>query len=179
MKAYLIKFFVILLLASSLASISFAQRQTGVIAGRIIDKDENPLPGATVTISGPALMGINSYVTSNTGFFRFPSLFPGEYELRAEMPGFKTTVRKGLIVSVGKTTELIIELEVAAVEEEVSVTAASPVVDVEASKVSVNYSPLKPARQIPPTSTSFPRAAATNFRVERPFITSRRISRAT
>jgi len=140
MKANLIKFSVILLLAFGPASASFAQRQTGVIAGRVIAREENPLPGATVTISGPALMGINSYLTSNTGFFRFPSLFPGEYELRAEMPGFKTAVRKGLIVSVGKTTELTIELEVAVVEEEVTITAASPVVDVETSKASVNYS---------------------------------------
>jgi len=139
MKANLIKYSLTLLLAFGFVSISFAQRQTGVIAGRIIEKEGKPLPGATVTISGPAMMGINNYVTLNTGFFRFPSVFPGEYELRAEMPGFKTAVRKGLIVSVGKTIELSIELEAAAVEEEVTAIAVSPVVDVEASKVSVNY----------------------------------------
>jgi hypothetical protein len=130
----------VFLLAIVLASVSFAQRQTGSLSGQVIDKEGNPLPGATVTIAGPSLLGVSSYVTSDTGLFRFPSLLPGEYEVRAEMPGFKTTIRKGLFISVGKTTEVTIELEVAAVEEEITVTAASPVVDVEASKVSVNYS---------------------------------------
>ncbi len=130
----------VFILALAMASLAFAQRQTGSISGKVIDKEGNPLPGATVSISGPALMGTSSYVTSDTGIFRFPSLLPGEYEIRAEMPGFKTLIRKGLIVSVGKTTEVTLELEVAAVEEEITVTAASPVVDVESSKVSVNYS---------------------------------------
>jgi len=135
-----LKISLVFLMSLALASVSFAQRQTGSLSGQVIDKEGNPLPGATVTVSGPSLLGVNSYVTSDTGLFRFPSLLPGEYEVRAEMPGFKTTIRKGLIVSVGKTTDVTIELEVAAVEEEITVTAASPVVDVESSKVSVNYS---------------------------------------
>jgi len=135
-----LKISLVFLMSLALASVSFAQRQTGSLSGLVIDKEANPLPGATVTISGPSLLGVNTYVTSDTGLFRFPSLLPGEYEVRAEMPGFKTTIRKGLFVSVGKTTDITIELEVAAIEEEITVTAASPVVDVESSKVSVNYS---------------------------------------
>jgi hypothetical protein len=135
-----LKISLVFLLSVVLASVSFAQRQTGSLSGQIIDKEGNALPGATVTIFGPSLLGVNSYVTSDTGLFRFPALLPGEYEVRAEMPGFKTTIRKGLIVSVGKTTDITVELEVATVEEEITVTAASPVVDVESSKVSVNYS---------------------------------------
>lgn len=140
MSKKMLKVLTVYLLILGLAALSYAQRQTGSISGQVTDKDGNPLPGATVSISGPALMGVSSYVTSETGLFRFPSLLPGEYEIRAEMPGFKTVIRKGLIVSVGKTTDVLLELDVATVEEEVTVTAASPVVDVESSKISVNYS---------------------------------------
>jgi hypothetical protein len=136
-----IKFSFVLFLALALTSITFAQgRQTGSIHGMIVDEEGNPLPGATVTLSGPAVMGTKTYVSGETGRFRFPSLLPASgYEVRAEMPGFKTTIRKGLIVSVGKTTEITITLGMTAIEEEVTVTAESPVVDVETSKVSVHY----------------------------------------
>jgi hypothetical protein len=119
---------------------AFPQRQTGTISGRVMDAGGKPLPGATVSISGPAFMGISSFVTTETGLFRFAGLNPGEYELRAEMPGFKSHIYQAVIVDVGKTTELEVRLEEALAEEEVTLTAASPVVDVESSKVSVNYS---------------------------------------
>lgn len=134
------KLFLILVLAFWFASSSFAQgRQTGSISGTVLDNENNPLPGATVTLSGPAMMGSISYVTSDVGKFRFVSLSPGEYEVKIELPGFKTYIRKELHVSVGKITEVTIALEVATVEEEITVTAGSPVVDIESSKFSVHY----------------------------------------
>ncbi|NIO48339.1 MAG: hypothetical protein GTN73_02700 [Candidatus Aminicenantes bacterium] len=137
----IIKFFFIMLLAFVLTSITFAQgRQTGSIHGTVVDEQRNPLPGATVTLAGPAVMGTKTYVSSETGKFRFPSLLPGsEYEVRVQMPGFNITTRRGLIVSVGKTTEIIITLVMTTIEKEVTVTAVSPVVDIETSKVSVHY----------------------------------------
>jgi len=136
------KFFklsLIMLLALGLTSITFAQRQTGSISGTVVDEEGNPLPGATITLTGTGVMGTKSYVTGETGRFRFPALLPGGCEVRVEMPGFKTTTRKGLLISVGKTTEVTITLSIATIEEEVTVTAESPVVDVETSKVSVHY----------------------------------------
>ena len=130
---------VVLILVLASISPSYAQRQTGSLHGRIIDKDKIPLPGAAVSISGAALMGIKDYVTPASGVFRFPALLPGVYEVRAEMPDFKTKTLKGILVSVGKTTEVIIELEVATVAEEVAVAAETPVVDLQASKMSINF----------------------------------------
>jgi len=135
-----LKISLIFLLAFELTSISFAQgRQTGTISGTVVDNEGNPLPGATVTISGPAMLGQKNYTTSDTGKFRFPSLLPGEHEIKVELAGFKTSIRKGLLVSVGKTTEVTITLEVTAIEEEVTVTAESPTIDLESSKMSVHY----------------------------------------
>jgi len=118
---------------------SLAQRQTGSIHGTVVDEEGNVLPGAAATLFGPALLGTKSYVTSNTGKFRFPALLPGEYEVRVELSGFKTKISKGLAISVGKTTSITIILEIATIEEEVTVTAEAPMVDVESSKVSVSY----------------------------------------
>jgi hypothetical protein len=119
---------------------AFGQRQTGAISGQVLDKGGKPLSDATVSISSPAIMGISTYITSKTGFFRFTGLEPGEYELRAEMPGYKSYIFQSIIVTVGRTTELVVRLEEALTEEDVTLTIASPVVDVESSKVSVNYS---------------------------------------
>jgi hypothetical protein len=140
MKKKILKLLLILVLALGLTSISFTQgRQAGSIHGIVLDEEGNPLPGASIILSSPALMGTKSYVTGDTGKFRFVALLPGEYEVKAELPGFKPYVRKGLICSVAKTTECRIRMTVTALEEEVTVTAESPVVDIESSKVSVHY----------------------------------------
>jgi len=137
----LVKVFLILFFVFSLVAISFAQgRQTGTLYGLVVDEEANPLPGATVTLTGTGLMGQRTYITTEGGRFRFPALSPGEYEIRVEMPGFKTVIRKGLILRVGQTTEVKIEMTMSTIEEEVEVIAESPVVDVKSSKASINYS---------------------------------------
>jgi hypothetical protein len=141
MNKNIIKVSLILLLAFSLTSTILAQgRQTGSISGIVSDEEENLLPGATVTLTGTGVMGSLTYITGDTGRFRFPSLIPGTCELKVEMAGFKTYIRKGLLVQVGKTTEVRIVLIITSIEEQVTVTAESPVVDVETSKVNVHYS---------------------------------------
>ncbi len=123
-----------------LVSLVFAQgRQTGTLSGTVFDPENNPLPGVTVTLSGPAMMGEISYLTSETGKFRFVALNPGEYDIKVELPGFKTYIRKSIRVSVGKVTEIDVILEPAPVSEGVTVVAASPVIDVESAKLSINY----------------------------------------
>ncbi len=141
MNKKVIKASLILLLVFGLTSASFAQgRQTGSVSGTVVDTEGNLLPGCTVTLSGPKLLGTKSYVTSDMGKFRFPSVAPGRgYELKVELPGFKTSISKGLIVSVARSTTLTVEMEITTLEEEVTVVAASPVVDIETSKVSISY----------------------------------------
>ncbi|MDH7512489.1 MAG: carboxypeptidase regulatory-like domain-containing protein, partial [Clostridiales bacterium] len=124
-------------LLAFLSSSVLAQQQTGTIRGIITDPDGNPLPGVTVSVTSEAIMGAQTYVSTETGAFRFPALPPGTYKLTAEMTGFKTFVRENLIVRVGMTVTVDFTMEVATVEEEVTVTAASPTVDVQSTKISV------------------------------------------
>jgi len=130
-------FFAFLLFFALIASSAFSQQQTGTIRGVITDQDGNPLPGVTVTVTSEAIMGTQSYVSTETGSFRFPALPPGTYKLTAEMTGFKTYTRENIIVRVGMTVTIDFAMEVATVEEEITVTAASPVVDVQSTKISV------------------------------------------
>lgn len=136
MSKYL-KLLLILCFAAGLFQAAYSQELTGSVRGTVLDSERNPLPGITVTASSPAMMGTKSYVTTETGSYRFPALPPGHYTLTFEMPGFKTMKRENIIVRVGMFVEIDITMEVAAIEEEVTVTAASPVVDVEQSKISV------------------------------------------
>ncbi len=135
-----VRLFIILVLALVIASIAFSQRQTGSVAGKTVDSEGVPLPGVTATLSGPALMGTLSFTTSDSGDFRFPSAPPGQdYVITFELPGFKTLKRGGIIISVGKTVSLTITMEESAIEEEVTVIAATPTIDVKSSKVAINY----------------------------------------
>lgn len=142
MKRKVLNVSLILFVTFALTSSVMAQgTQTGSINGTILDSDGNVLPGATVILRGTKLLGERTYTTSETGKFRFPALSPGSgYELRVELAGFNIYNRRGLIVNVGRTTEVDIVLEIQTMEEEVTVVAESPVVDVETSTVSVNYS---------------------------------------
>ncbi|HOM94984.1 MAG TPA: carboxypeptidase-like regulatory domain-containing protein, partial [Candidatus Saccharicenans sp.] len=73
-KKFLIVFMSVLLFSP----LVFAQsRETGAITGTVIDEAGAPLPGVTVTLSGPSLMGIRTYVTDARGVYRFPALPPG------------------------------------------------------------------------------------------------------
>ncbi|MGD9347152.1 MAG: carboxypeptidase-like regulatory domain-containing protein, partial [Candidatus Aminicenantes bacterium] len=86
MNRKLFKASLILLLALAMTSITFAQgRQTGSIHGVVVDTEGNVLPGCSVTLTGPALIGQRNYLTSDTGSFRFPALSPGsDYQVRVE-----------------------------------------------------------------------------------------------
>ncbi|MFQ5721478.1 MAG: TonB-dependent receptor domain-containing protein [Candidatus Aminicenantales bacterium] len=118
-------------------NISYAQRRTGIIKGTVTDTEGGFLPGSTVTLSGKKLMGgTRSVVTDEEGKFRFPSLMPGEYEITVSLEGFQTAKRTRLKVSAGGTVIVDVTLEQATLEEAVTVSAESPVIDVQKSEVS-------------------------------------------
>ena len=115
-----------------------AQIRTGTLYGKITDEDGNLLPGVTVTLSGARTAPLTS-ITSAEGIYRFLSLPPArDYVLRAELGGFKTEERTGIIMVVGANVEINITMAMGAIEEEVTVTAISPVVDTKSTSVGQN-----------------------------------------
>ena len=123
-----------LLLVSSAIS---QELQTGSIRGKIIDENGQPLPGVSITISGPALIGKVTAVTNAEGQFRAPYLTPGaDYQIRAELSGFETIVQTGIIINVNKTISIEIRMKASTIQQEVTVTAPTPTVDVVKSSTS-------------------------------------------
>ena len=132
------KFLLILFLLAGLTSTILAQRQTGSIKGKIIDKEGYPLPGAFIYVTSPAMLGMRTYITSDTGKIRFPGLPPGTYKVIIEMPGFKTINIDNIIVRVGMTVTLKITMEATTIEEEITRKVPLPTLDVESTKTAVN-----------------------------------------
>jgi hypothetical protein len=122
------------------AGLSYAQRLTGTIRGIVTDEASLPLPGVTVELSSPVLLGgIHSQVTGENGIYRFANLPPGSYRLVFSLEGFQRIERQGIAIVVkGTVTEDII-LKQAALEESVTVVGEAPIIDVTSSGTSTNY----------------------------------------
>ncbi len=124
--------FLLIVTCLALTTAATAQElQSGSIRGRVIDDTGQPLPGVSITISGPALIGKVTAVTNAEGMFRAPALTPGTgYEVRAELSGFETTVRRGLIVNLNKTITIDVVMKPSTILKEVTIVAPTPTVDV-------------------------------------------------
>jgi hypothetical protein len=128
----------LVLLTTSGALAQTVSQTTGAIDGRVTDTSDAVLPGVTVTIASEAMMGTRDTVSGATGTFRFVSITPGVYTVTFELPGF-ATVKREAQVGAGFTATLNISMQVAGLEEAVTVTGASPVVDTQATKISTSF----------------------------------------
>ncbi len=109
-------------------------KDTGAIVGTAMDEDGAVLPGVTITLSSPQLMGVRTVVTGADGSFRFPALPPGDYVVTAELSGFTKVRRENIRVSTTVRLTLDFTMRLAAIEEEVTVIAESPTVDIKSSE---------------------------------------------
>jgi len=134
------------------AATAFAQgggaSTTGSINGKVADSSGAVLPGVTVTASSPSLMGVQTSVTNAEGLYRFPALPPGTYQLSFELSGFNTLKRESIQLALGFTATVNVELQVATLQESVTVTGESPVIDTSATRVQQNFT-LEALQDIP------------------------------
>ena len=128
---------------ASAAGAQTVSSTTGAIDGRVTDTSNAVLPGVTVTLAGDALMGTRNTVTSETGTFRFISMTPGLYTVTFELAGFASVKRTDIQVGAGFTATLNISLNVAGLEEAVTVSGASPVVDTQSTTVTTSFDAAK------------------------------------
>jgi hypothetical protein len=119
------------------ASSALAQT-TGAINGTVLDNTGAILPGATVSATSPAQMGVQTTVSNAQGIYRFPSLVPGTYTVLYELGGFSTLRREGIIVNVGFTATVNVQMSLASLTETVTVSGASPVVDITSTTSTFN-----------------------------------------
>ena len=137
MRGDLRKLFLFVLAFVFLAGLSFAQSSsTGAIEGKIIDEEGAPLPGATVKLSSPDLIGgARSKTSDGAGHYRFVAIPRGTYTLEASLTGFVSVKNEGIRLFVGQTITVDLALKIGKLEEEIVVKAASPLVDVKDSQM--------------------------------------------
>ena len=79
---------------------------TATIRGAIQDSSGGVLPGATVTVTNTATRAVQTTVSDDRGQYLFAALFPGTYDLRVELSGFKSYERKNIALSPNDTRGL-------------------------------------------------------------------------
>jgi hypothetical protein len=127
------------LLLLSAATPTSAQDFRGRINGTVTDNTGAVLPGVTVTASSPALIQQQVQVTGAEGDYRFIALPPGVYDVTFELSGFQTIKREGVRVIINQTLTVDQQLQVATLQETVTVTGASPIVDTSTTRVGTNF----------------------------------------
>jgi hypothetical protein len=106
-----------------------AAEQTGEIRGVVTDETGSVLPGVLVSARGPSLQGLRTADSDARGSFRLPLLPVGRYDLTFELGGFERTTLTGTEARLGYTSSLAVTLRLAAFQEQVTVTAATPLID--------------------------------------------------
>ena len=102
----------------------------GAIGGTIMDQSNAVLPGVTVTLVSPGIVGGNqATVSDGQGAYQFTRLVPGRYSVRAELSGFRTAIQESITVDADKTSRADVRLLVGAVEEAMTVTGETPLLD--------------------------------------------------
>jgi hypothetical protein len=118
-----------------------AQEQTGVLQGRVTDASGSVLPGVTVTVTGPTILGGSKVaVTTEAGLYRIPNIPIGSYDVKFELSSFATKLFEGIRVQADVTFTLEAQLSVAAVQETVTVAGQAPIIDTGDTKVAFTFS---------------------------------------
>ena len=115
-----------------LVPLSASAQQASGIAGEVTDDTGGVLPGVTVEASSPALIEqVRTAVTDGQGRYNIVDLRPGTYTVTFTLPGFATIVREGVELTAGFTANIDAAMQVGGIEETITVTGESPLVDIQ------------------------------------------------
>jgi hypothetical protein len=117
------------------AGTAWAQQTTATLTGRVVDEQSAALPGATVTAKNVETGFSRAVETDGEGVYRISALPVGTYDVTTELSGFGKTERKGVVLSVGQTISIDLQLRLAGLQESVTVTGESPLIEATSSTV--------------------------------------------
>ncbi|HEY7447928.1 MAG TPA: carboxypeptidase-like regulatory domain-containing protein, partial [Vicinamibacterales bacterium] len=118
-----------------LPAVATAQVAQASITGVVRDSSGAVLPGVTVEAASPVLIEkVRSVVTDGSGQYRIVDLLPGTYAVTFTLTGFSTVRREGVELIGSLTATINIDLRVGALEETITVTGESPIVDVQSAR---------------------------------------------
>ncbi len=136
-RSFFVSFFLLVLFTSS----ALAQQGASQIRGRVTAADGSSLPGVTVTIKHQESGVVRTTTSDKEGTYVMSAVTPGTYELSVRL-------------EVGKTSTVDVKLDLGAMSEEVTVTAAAPVVDVTSKEVGGNITS-KELTELPSINRNF------------------------
>src|SRR5262245_64294018 len=113
-----------------------AQTPSGEISGTVVDSSGLSVPGATITLTNPATNVTRVVQTNEVGLYVISAIPPGTYDLKAELTGFQTVERKGIVVQVGSANRLAFTMDVGNLSETLEVVAHSPLIQTENAAIS-------------------------------------------
>ncbi len=123
----------------SVASVpALAQQGTSEITGRALDEQGAALPGVAIVATNEDNGQFREATTSAEGVYHLAQMVPGRYAIVAKLTGFRTFERRGLVVAVGTTLTVNLTMAIGALEESVTVTGNSPIIDLTATDVGGN-----------------------------------------
>jgi Carboxypeptidase regulatory-like domain len=108
-----------------------AWAQGGSISGLVADGTGGVLPGVTVDATSPVLLSPVAAVADSSGRYTLTNLRPGTYTLTFSLDGFNRLVREGIVLSGESTIQVNVQMQVGAIEQSITVTGESPLVDVQ------------------------------------------------
>ncbi len=126
----------VFLILASFATSAYAQQAS--VMGVATDESKAVVPGVTVTATNLASGGQSVVTTDGRGEYRLLNLPPGKYKLQAELTGFSTVVLASVELLVGQNAAVAFVMKLAQVNETLTVTAESPLVDLSSSQVAGN-----------------------------------------
>ena len=122
----------------ALAAPLLAQGALAEVNGTAADQSGAVLPGVAVTLTEETTGLVRTVVTNEAGRWVVPALQPGRYTVRAELAGFQTQNRSGLVVNVGQALTINLTLPVGTLTDQVTVNGEAPLVEVTKSEVGTN-----------------------------------------
>src|SRR5438132_5328983 len=113
---------------------ALAQTQAG-ISGVIHDPSGAVIPGVTVTVTNPATNFVRAAISNETGVYNFPVLQPGRYNIKVELPGFRTIEQNDVELQVQQSARIDFTLQVGDVSQTVEVSGTAALIATENATV--------------------------------------------
>lgn len=125
---------------AGLPAAGFAQQTESRITGRVLDDSKAAMPGVTITVTSKGTGAARTAVTGGEGEYTVTNLGPGAYTVAFELSGFANQSRD-IVLGVGQLETVDVTMAVASLQEAVTVSAESNVIDLSSARIGVNVSP--------------------------------------
>ena len=113
----------------------YSQSDTGTLTGIITDPSKADLPSVSIELRNESTGVAEHASTNQRGEYTFPLLQPGSYKLTAQVAGFRSYTRPGIVMESARTVRIDITMEIGAVKDTIEVTASAPLLESESATV--------------------------------------------